>query len=211
LLGILIVLSGTMLCSGVEVARMLTNPGTGMKRTGKGTMNGKGMNGTGVMRGKGMKMQGKGKGGKGSSKSKVATPTTTRISPAPATASPTASPMGAPAAPTTRSSAAPAAPPTIIANCSDTQTSGGEGTTVLEIDLGVSSGTFSVTYEMYGVPDQLFIVYEGQRIFDTGGLVSGGATLNVTYSGNSTLILATISAPNSGTAWDVTIGCPYGA
>jgi hypothetical protein len=100
--------------------------------------------------------------------------------------------------------------PVCVAKCPSTQTSGGQGTTVLTIDLIVRNGTFPVSYEMYSIPDQLFIDYEGQRIFDTGGLVSGSGSADVTYSGTSTTIQVTINAPNSGTAWDVFIGCPYG-
>ena len=95
-----------------------------------------------------------------------------------------------------------------IAKCPTTQTSGGQGTTVLTIDMLRSSGTFTVDYQMYGIPDQLFIEYEGTRIFDTGGLVSGGAASRVTYSGSSTRIKVTINAPNVGTAWDIFVGCP---
>jgi hypothetical protein len=95
------------------------------------------------------------------------------------------------------------------AQCPSTQTSGGQGTTVLAINLLKASGTFPVSYEMYQIPDQLYITYEGTRIFDTGGLVSGSRKVNVTYSGSSTLILVTLFAPNSGTAWDISIGCPF--
>jgi hypothetical protein len=61
---------------------------------------------------------------------------------------------------------------------------------------------------MYTVPDELYIEYEGDRIFETGGLVSGGATVNVAFSGQSTVIKVTINAPIAGTAWDVFVGCP---
>lgn len=97
-----------------------------------------------------------------------------------------------------------------IAKCPSTQESGGQGTTVLTIDLIVQNGTFPVSYQMYTIPDQLYIEYEGQRIFDTGGLVSDSGAADVTYSGTSTIIQVTINAPNSGTAWDVFVGCPYG-
>jgi hypothetical protein len=100
-------------------------------------------------------------------------------------------------------------PPTPIASCNTTQTSGGQGLTVFSVDLLQASGTFPVSYEMYTVPDQLFIEYGGTRIFDTGGLVSDSASTNVTFSGSSTLIQVTISAPNVGTAWDVFVGCPF--
>jgi hypothetical protein len=98
--------------------------------------------------------------------------------------------------------------PVCIAKCPTTQSSGGQGITNLVIDLLRSSGSFPVTYQMYTVPDQLYITYEGSRIFDTGGLVSGSRSLNVTFNGTSTIIEATINAPISGTAWDVFIGCP---
>jgi hypothetical protein len=70
----------------------------------------------------------------------------------------------------------------------------------------VPSGTFPVSYEMYRIPDQLYIAYEGKVIFDTGALVSGSGAADVTYSGTSTIIQVTINAPNSGTAWDVSVG-----
>ena len=95
-----------------------------------------------------------------------------------------------------------------VAKCPTTQESGGQGTTVLNIDMLRTSGTFQVSYEMYSVPDQLFIKYEGQTIFDTGGLVSGGNSASVNFNGSSSIITVTIYAPNAGTVWDVHVGCP---
>jgi hypothetical protein len=95
-----------------------------------------------------------------------------------------------------------------VAKCPTTQRSGGQGVTTLTIDLLKTSGTFPVSYQMYTIPDELTIVYEGQQIFSTGGLVSGGTTANVNFAGASTKIQVTINAPNSGTAWDVFVGCP---
>ena len=94
-----------------------------------------------------------------------------------------------------------------IAKCPSTQESGGQGTTTLRIDLLKSSGQFPISYEMYRIPDRLFIDYEGTRIFDTGSLVSGSLSTTVSFSGTSTIVDVTIDAPNSGTAWDVFIGC----
>lgn len=94
------------------------------------------------------------------------------------------------------------------AKCPSTQRSGGQGTTTLTVDLKKTSGTFPVSYQMYSIPDELTIVYEGNTIFSTGGLVSGARTTQVTYSGSSTLVRVTINAPRSGTRWDVTVGCP---
>lgn len=98
--------------------------------------------------------------------------------------------------------------PVCIAKCPTTQQSGGQGTTTLAIDLLRKSGSFPISYQMYTIPDQFYITYEGTRIFDTGGLVSGGSSTNVRFNGTSTIIEATIFAPNSGTAWDVFVGCP---
>jgi hypothetical protein len=48
-----------------------------------------------------------------------------------------------------------------------TQTSGGQGTTVLNIDMLQKSGKFPVQYQMYTIPDQLSIKYEGILMLDT--------------------------------------------
>jgi hypothetical protein len=92
--------------------------------------------------------------------------------------------------------------------CPALQTAGVSGTSSFTVDLFKTSGTFIVEYQMYGVPDQLYIDYEGTRIFDTGGLVSGSGTASVPFSGSSTLVFVTVYAPNDGTRWDVTINCP---
>jgi hypothetical protein len=98
--------------------------------------------------------------------------------------------------------------PVCVAQCPTTQTSGGQGVTRLVIDLLEISGTFPVSYEMYTIPDELSIVYEGKTIYSTGGLVSGGSSVAVSYSGSTTIIEVTINAPLDNTAWDVFVGCP---
>jgi hypothetical protein len=97
-----------------------------------------------------------------------------------------------------------------IAKCPTTQESGGQGTTVLKIDMLRTSGSFPFWYNMYGIPDQLTIEYEGQVIFDTGGLVSGYLSSSASFNGSSKIITVTINAPLDGTAWDVYVGCPSG-
>jgi hypothetical protein len=99
---------------------------------------------------------------------------------------------------------------TISIPCDETQLSGGEGVTVTTINLGQPSGTFSVSYQMYSIPDQMDIEYEGVIIYTTGGPVSGSPNPNptpVSYNGMSNFITVTMTGP-SGTAWDFTIGCP---
>ncbi len=98
--------------------------------------------------------------------------------------------------------------PVCIAKCPSTQQSGGQGLTVLSIDMLRPSGTFPVSYQMYTIPDSLSIEYEGNTIFSTGGLVSGSNSANVFFSGTSTIIQVTIDAPLDGTVWDVFVGCP---
>ena len=98
--------------------------------------------------------------------------------------------------------------PICIAKCPSTQQSGGQGLTVLSIDMLRPSGTFPVSYQMYTIPDSLSIEYEGNTIFSTGGLVSGSNSANVFFSGTSTIIQVTIDAPLDGTVWDVFVGCP---
>jgi hypothetical protein len=99
--------------------------------------------------------------------------------------------------------------PVCVAKCPSTQRSGGQGTTRLVIDLKKTSGTFPVFYEMYDIPDELTIVYDGSTIFSTGGQVSGSQNVDVSYAGTGTYIEVTINAPNDGTIWDVEIGCPF--
>jgi hypothetical protein len=96
----------------------------------------------------------------------------------------------------------------VAAMCDTTQQSGGQGTTRLSIDMMATSGTFPVDYEMYQIPDQLEVFYEGNVIYTTGGLVSGASSASVTFSGSTAVVEVVISAPEEGTLWDVFIGCP---
>ena len=91
--------------------------------------------------------------------------------------------------------------------CDEATQSGGEGVTRTVHELGQSSGTFNFTYEAYGVPDQFDVYYQGQLIFTTGGPVSGGGTVPITYSGTATTVEVVVTGP-SGTLWDYTVSCP---
>lgn len=61
---------------------------------------------------------------------------------------------------------------------------------------------------MIVIPDRLDIRYEETIIYTTGGLVSGTGEFSIPYSGRSTEIEVTLSAPESGTYWEFEIGCP---
>ena len=75
-------------------------------------------------------------------------------------------------------------------------------------ELGATSGTFSFQYEAYSIPDQFDVYYEGNLIYTTGGPVSGGATVPVTFGpGTSTTVTVVVTGP-VGTAWDYVVNCP---
>ena len=96
-----------------------------------------------------------------------------------------------------------------VSKCDEVTKSGNYAKTTqpFVIDLRRSSGTFLLTYDMYGVADALYIVYEGARIFDTNGEVKGPHKTNVKYSGKSTTITVFIDAFTPGTEWEFLVGC----
>lgn len=92
--------------------------------------------------------------------------------------------------------------------CQTQQSSGGQGAFTKSYDLGRDSGTFPLTYDMYSIPDALEVrSSSGTVLFSTGGLVSGGTTVNIPFSGGR-IVFIVVSAPNQGTAWNYSIGCP---
>ena len=91
--------------------------------------------------------------------------------------------------------------------CNASTQSGGEGVTRTVHELGQPSGTFNFTYEAFSVPDQFDVYYEGQLIFTTGGPVSGGDTVPITYSGTATTVEVVVTGP-PGTLWNYVVACP---
>jgi len=92
--------------------------------------------------------------------------------------------------------------------CDNFTQSGGQSVQTFYVSLDGSQGNIVLTYEMYRIPDKLELIYEDQTIFTTGGLVSGSRTVNLSIDGDEEFILARITAPNSGTAWNFQIDCP---
>lgn len=95
--------------------------------------------------------------------------------------------------------------------CPTNQRSGGQGFTRFTVELFKTQGAINVFYEMYSIPDRLNIFYEGVQIFTTGGLVSGSRNFSLNYgsaTSTQTFVTVELDAPNSGTAWDVSISCP---
>jgi hypothetical protein len=144
---------------------------------------------------------------------KLCTPTPTRQKPRATgkkscTRIPTRKPSKVPIIPSKPPISPRPSSPAPIGKCNSTHEAGGKGTTTLLIDLVKKKGTFLVEYYMYGNPDQLYILYEGNRIYDTKTLVQYGGSANVTYSGTTSIISVVIYAPNDGTEWTVDIYCP---
>lgn len=96
---------------------------------------------------------------------------------------------------------------TPLGQCTEQQNSGGQGIFSNTYDLG-KCGDFSFRYQAYSIPDQFQIFQDDNLIFDTGGKVSGSATVTVTAVGQTTLIRVVVTADLRGTAWNYTVGCP---
>lgn len=86
--------------------------------------------------------------------------------------------------------------------------SGGYGVTENFYNISGGAGTFTLAYDMYGIPDEAQIFVNGQLATKTNGQVSNSGTLTVpvTYSLKSgDLIKVVMIGTDSGTAWDYTV------
>lgn len=111
--------------------------------------------------------------------------------------------------------------------CSQTINSGGEGITEIFINLGSDTGTVTLAYNAYAVPDKFVVEWNGSEVINTGyrgdadeddeifeatgehvvGPGAGVATFNKSLSFPATAKI-TITAPIEGTVWDFTLYCP---
>lgn len=95
-------------------------------------------------------------------------------------------------------------------SCGAQQTAGADAPERRVIDLGTSNGTFTFSYDMQTVKDQMRVYYEGQQLLDTG-CVSGGTTESLSIAGSDTFIVVEVD-PNcegtTGTAWSFSMTCP---
>lgn len=98
--------------------------------------------------------------------------------------------------------------PAQTGQCQALQSSGGQGKYTKIFNLGRTSGKFTVFYNMFSIPDRMDIFLDGKTIFTTSGLVSGSKTTTVNFSGSQSSIIVVMTAPNNGTSWNYSIGCP---
>jgi flagellin len=78
--------------------------------------------------------------------------------------------------------------------------SGGAGVTTNNHVVGATPGTVILDYDMYGMPDQLDIIYNGVVVATTGGAVSGQGQLTFAFGGAPTDFDVQVTGPN-GTGW----------
>lgn len=94
--------------------------------------------------------------------------------------------------------------------CNTSQTAGGDTPESRDIELGKKSGTFTFTWDMYSIMDRMIVRYQGQTLFDTG-CVSGGGSVDLSYSGQETFVTVDAQpncAGDTGTSWEFSVGCP---
>ena len=113
-----------------------------------------------------------------------------------------------------------------------TYTGGETFPTLLNINLGASTGTVTLNFNAGNVPDKFEVWFDGVKVIDTGyrGLASqqtyldnalalrglpsepivgvglGSASFNKTT--NTEVALVKVYAPIDGTLWNLTLGCP---
>ena len=101
-------------------------------------------------------------------------------------------------------------PETISCNGVNFNNNGGYGVDTKEWEMGKTHGAFSLSYNMFTVPDLLEIFYEDKLIFSTNGPVSGEIINNqISFGpGTSTKIKVVVTGNIGGTIWVYKISCP---
>ena len=96
-------------------------------------------------------------------------------------------------------------------NCDATVQSGGTGETTTQHNLGKSSGTVVIEYNMKLLPDQINVYYDNVLVASSNGLVSGENSVQFKYTavaGKPTYCIVQISAPDDDTEWNYLLNCP---
>ncbi|HTY87248.1 MAG TPA: S8 family serine peptidase [Candidatus Acidoferrum sp.] len=93
-----------------------------------------------------------------------------------------------------------------ITNVAPLSVNGGSAPTTNIITLGLPTGTLTVYYDFYSVPDHM-VIYDssGALIFDSG-VISGSGIFNVAYTNSTTLaIVMNPGGGTTGTAWKYSV------
>ena len=96
-------------------------------------------------------------------------------------------------------------------DCNTTVNSGGEGFTSTEHKLGNRSGIVVIKYDAQRVPDDFKVIYDGNIVASTNGLVSGIGTISWQYraqTGKPDYCIIEVSAPHEQTVWEYIVNCP---
>lgn len=98
-----------------------------------------------------------------------------------------------------------------VINCDAVVNSGGKGVTRTKHVLGNQSGLVKVQYDMQNIPDQIRVLYDGDHVAGTDGLVHGEGILEWNYeakAGKPDFCIVEMSAPGDQTVWEYLLNCP---
>lgn len=78
------------------------------------------------------------------------------------------------------------------------------------VELGKQSGEVWVSYDMYDIPDEIMVLYNGKKVHNSG-MVNGVHQFSFTYKGSKhgpSYCDVIIQAPDYSTGWEFTVFCP---
>ncbi|PWU18687.1 MAG: hypothetical protein C5B50_08300 [Verrucomicrobia bacterium] len=97
---------------------------------------------------------------------------------------------------------------TLVTNVFPVSYLGGPEAVTNIVDTGVPTGTVTIHYDMYSLPDDMRVYYEGQLLYDSG-MVSHQGSTNLTYGPGSstqlTIVMNQGGNPNQDTAWTYSV------
>ncbi|OBR67749.1 hypothetical protein A7K91_08420 [Paenibacillus oryzae] len=105
----------------------------------------------------------------------------------------------------------PPPPPPNTLQCGLANNSGGGARTEKDHEMGNKAGNVVITYDMYGVADQMDVYYQGQLLASTNGEVQNKGSLRFHYSpvgGVTQIKVIMSSSAGAGTSWQYLVNCP---
>lgn len=96
-------------------------------------------------------------------------------------------------------------------DCDASVKSGGLGRTITKHELGKKSGTVLVDFDMENIPDSIIVIYNGNVVASSNGLVNGRSSISFEYKADNSkpsFCIVELSAPQDGTAWSYILNCP---